>query len=170
MKKTKKLTLSAVLVALALVLGLLEKQLPLALLLPLPGVKLGLSNIVTLFALYALGPAWASGILLIRILLGAIFGGSVTSLLYSLAGGLLAFLVMLLGKRGPHLSVYGVAVLGAAAHNLGQIAAAAAVMVSPAVFSYLPLLLLTSIGTGLLVGAAACAVLRALPSPAVSPK
>ena len=158
--RTKKLTQCAVLTALALALSLLERVLPLTAWIPLPGVKLGLGNIVTLFALLTLGAPYAAAILVLRAVLGSIFAGSLTSLVYSLSGGALALAVMLLASRSRHLSVYGVSVLGAAAHSVGQIAAAAALMGSMAVLSYLPLLLLVSIGTGALVGAATAGVLR----------
>ena len=111
---TKKLTQTAILAALALALSLLERLLPLSLVLPLPGVKLGLSNLVTLFALYALGLPYAAAILLLRVVLGSVFSGSVTALLYSLVGGLLSLGMMALLKRFPGLSIYGVSVGGAA--------------------------------------------------------
>lgn len=159
MNAVRKLTLTGVLTALALALGLLERALPLTAWIPLPGVKLGLSNIVTLFALCVLGTPYAAAILLLRAVLGSVFSGSITSLWYSLAGGALALGAMALGVRSKCLSVYGVSVLGAAAHSVGQIAAAAAVVGSVSVLSYLPLLLVVSTATGALVGAAAAGVL-----------
>lgn len=158
--QTAKLTRCAVLTALALALSLLERALPLLAWIPLPGVKLGLSNIVTLFALLTLGAPYAAAILLLRAVLASIFAGSLTSLVYALAGGALSLLVMTLASRSRRLSVYGVSILGAAAHSVGQILAAAALMGSGAVFSYLPLLLLVSVGTGALIGAATAGVLQ----------
>ena len=157
--QTKKLTLAAILTALGLILGLLERYIPL----PLAGVKLGLANIVTLFALYSLGFPYAAAILAVRCVLGSIFAGSVTGLIYSLSGGFLSLLVMTLMKRSGLLSVYGVSVLGAAVHHIGQIIAASLVMSSPFVFLYLPVMLAVSVGTGLLTAFIACSVLRALP-------
>ena len=109
---TRQLTLCAMLTALALALSWAERFLPLSLLIPLPGIKLGLANIVTLFALYALGPAQALGILLCRCTLGAFFAGNLNALIYSLFGGLTAMLTMILLRRGKHLSVYGVSLGG----------------------------------------------------------
>ena len=90
---TKAITTCAVLAALALALSYLESFFPP--LLPLPGVKLGLANIVTVYALYALGPASALAILLARCLLGAMFAGNASALLFSLMGGGLSMLVMI---------------------------------------------------------------------------
>lgn len=160
--KTRRLVLCAVLTALALALSVLERALPLSLLVPLPGIKLGLANVVTLFALYALNPVCAAAILLLRCVLGSIFGGSVTSLLFSLAGGALSFGVMALFRRFCALSVFGVSVLGAAAHSIGQVLCAAAVLGSPYVLGYLPPLLLVSIVCGLAIGALTGGVLRVL--------
>ncbi len=159
---TKKLTQTAILAALALALSLLERLLPLSLVLPLPGVKLGLSNLVTLFALYTLGLPYAAAILLLRVVLGSVFSGSVTALLYSLVGGLLSLGTMALLKRFPGLSIYGVSVGGAAMHAAGQILAAALLLGSASVVWYLPALLGVSVLTGLLIGGLAAAVLHAL--------
>lgn len=158
----KKLPLCAVLVALALALSYMERFIPLQLLIPLPGVKLGLANLVTMMALYFLGARYAFPILLCRCILGSVFGGGVTALLFSLTGGLLAMGVMTLSRKLPFLSVYGVSILGAAAHNIGQILAAMAVLKSVYVAAYLPFLLLVSIATGFVTGAAAAGLFRAL--------
>ena len=158
--RTEKLTQCAVLTALALALSLLERALPLTAWIPLPGVKLGLGNIVTLVALLTLGAPYAAAILLLRAVLGSIFAGSITSLAYALAGGALALASMAIASRSRRLSVYGVSILGAASHSVGQILAAAVLLGSGAVFSYLPLLLLVSVATGALVGAATAGVLR----------
>ena len=161
MGKTKRLLLCAMLVALALALSYLERFLPLQLLIPLPGVKLGLANIVTLTALYLLGSRDAYVILCLRCFLGAVFGG-LTNLAFSLTGGLLAVTAMTLGKKIPIFSIYGVSVLGAAAHCVGQIFAAMVVMNSVLIGAYLPYLLLISLFTGLLTGSVAGGILKPL--------
>ena len=117
---TRQLTLCAVLTALALALSYVENFLPLTLLIPLPGVKLGLANLVTVFALYALGGEQALLILIARCTLGAMFAGNFNALLYSLLGGLAAMAVMALLARRRGLSLYGVSMGGAAAHNCGN--------------------------------------------------
>lgn len=147
---TKQLTLCAVLAALALALSYVENLFLLPL--PLPGVKLGLANIVTLVALYLLGAPQALAVLLVRVLLGAMFAGNASALLYSLLGGLSALAVMALLARSPRLSVYGVSVGGAAAHNFGQIAAAMLTLGSAAPLVYLPVLLGVSLVSGALTG------------------
>ena len=160
MRKAKFVALCAVMVALALALSLAERLIPLPI--PLPGVKLGLANVITLVALALFKKRYAAMILLCRCLLGAVFGGGVTGLLFSLCGGSLAFGVMALAQWGGKLSVYGISVLGAAAHQLGQILAAMGLMGSAAVGVYLPWLLLTAVVTGLVTGALCAAVLRGL--------
>ena len=143
---TKQLTLCAVLTALALAFSYLENFFPLSLAIPIPGIKLGLANIVTVFALYALGPAQA-----LLILTG-----------FSLLGGFSAMLVMILLSRSRHLSIYGVSIGGAAAHNCGQIAAACLTLGSMAPLYYLPILLGASLITGAVTGVAAACLFRAL--------
>ena len=123
---TKQLTLCAVLTAMALALSYLENFFPLSLAIPVPGIKLGLANIVTVFALYALGPLQALMILTARCFLGAVFAGNMNALIFSLMGGFTAMLMMIELSRIKRLSVYGVSIGGAAAHNCGQVAAAAA--------------------------------------------
>ena len=107
---TKQLTLCAVLTALALAFSYLENFFPLSLAIPIPGIKLGLANIVTVFALYALGPAQALLILTGRCLLGAVFAGNMNALIFSLLGGFSAMLVMILLSKSRHLSIYGVSI------------------------------------------------------------
>jgi len=156
---TKAITTCAVLAALALALSYLESFFPL---LPLPGVKLGLANIVTVYALYALGASSALAILVVRCLLGSLFAGNASALLFSLLGGLAAMLVMIALHALPRLSVYGVSVGGAAAHNCGQVAAAMLTLGSAAPLAYLPFLLLVSVFTGALTGFVAALLFRAM--------
>ena len=160
MKATKTLAQSAVLVALALALSYTERFIPLQLVIPLPGVKLGLANIATLVALYALGWQKTIPIVVVRCFLGALFGG-LTGILFSLTGGLISLGVMAVCKKASLFSIYGVSILGAAAHNIGQILAAMALMGSVYVWAYLPYLLLIAIFTGTATGAACAGVLRA---------
>lgn len=160
--KTKDLALGAVLTALALGLSVMENLFPVTAAIPLPGIKLGLANIVTLFALYELGERPALSILVARCLLGSLFAGNATALLYSLMGGLAAMLVMIVMRRFRRLSVFGVSIGGAAAHNAGQIAAACIVLGDMAVVGYLPVLLGVSLITGSLTGFIAALLFRAM--------
>ena len=159
-KGARRLTRLALLTAIALTIFLVEAQLP-----PLtavPGIKLGLANIVTVFALYALGPAQALLILTGRCLLGAVFAGNMNALIFSLLGGFSAMLVMILLSKSRHLSIYGVSIGGAAAHNCGQIAAACLTLGSMAPLYYLPILLGASLITGAVTGVAAACLFRVL--------
>ena len=160
--KTKKMLQCAILLSLALVLSYFERFIPLQMLVPLPGVKLGLANIVTLSAMYLMGAKYAYAILVLRCLMGAMFGGGITSLAFSLTGGLMALTVMLLSARAPLFSIYGVSILGAAAHNIGQICAAMVLMDSIYIAAYLPYLLIVALFTGFATGGACAGVLRIL--------
>lgn len=168
MKQTKRLALAALLTALALALNYTERMFPLPLLVPLPGVKLGLANVVTLFALCYLGPKLAFTVLAARIFLGALFAGSFSALLYSAMGGMLAFAVMALTIRSRHLSLYGVSILGAAGHNIGQIGAALIVLGNTAVIGYLPVLLALSVVSGTVTGLLAALLFRAMDATKLS--
>lgn len=159
MKQTKTITQSAILIALALALSYTERFIPLQLVIPLPGVKLGLANVVTLVALYLLGWKQTLPIVLVRCVLGGLFG-SLTGLVFSLTGGVIALAGMAFCRKLSVFSVYGISILGAAAHNVGQILAAMALMRSIYVCAYLPYLLLIGICTGVATGAACAGVLR----------
>ena len=157
---TKELTLCAMLTAMALGLSYLENLFPV--LIPVPGVKLGLANIVTLFALYVLGGGQAMLILLGRCMLGAVFAGNMNAMIFSVLGGVTAMLVMILLSRSKKLSVYGVSIGGAAGHNCGQIAAAMITLGNTAPLYYLPILLGVSLGTGAVTGLVCAGVFRTL--------
>jgi heptaprenyl diphosphate synthase len=153
----RRLTQGAVLIALALVLSIIERWIPLDLIVPIPGIKLGLANIVTLFALLRLSPLDAAIILVVRsLIMGLITGPS--TLMFSLAGGTLALLVMWFLSRweGKAFSMIGISLAGAAAHNIGQISVAVLLLSEPLLLMmYLPPLLLASMVTGTLTGIAA---------------
>ena len=159
---TKNLTQCAMLTALALGLSWMESAFPLSALIPLPGVRLGLANIVTLFALYVLGPPSALLVLLSRCVLGAVFAGNMNALIFSVLGGLSALGCMTALSRCGRLSVYGVSVGGAAAHQCGQIAAAMLTLGNSAPVYYLPVLLFVSVFTGSVTGLIVALLFRAL--------
>ena len=148
---TKRLTKLALLTAVSLILFTVEAQLPAPV--PIPGVKLGLANIITVYAMFAYGPRDTLIILLIRVFLGSVFAGAMVTLLYSLGGGLLCFVLMLLLRRlVTEKQLWVCSVLGAAAHNLGQTVVALALFRSWAVAAYLPLLLLSGMIAGAFTG------------------
>ena len=157
-----KLALCAVLTALALALSYLENLFPVALLIPLPGIKLGLANIVTVFALYYLGAFPAFAILVARCLLGAMFAGNASALIFSIMGGVFAMLIMIALHRIRAFSIYGVSIAGAAGHNIGQVGAAIITLGSTAPLAYLPFLLVVSIFTGALTGFIAALLFSAM--------
>ncbi len=163
MKMTKRIALSAVLIALALALSYTERFIPLQMVIPLPGIKLGLANIVTLVALSLLGWKDTLWIVILRCIMGAVFGGGISGLLFSLTGGLFSLGVMTFMGRIPTFSLYGISILGAAAHNIGQICAAMALMQTVYIGAYLPYLLIVAIFTGFATATAASGVLKLLP-------
>ena len=157
----KKMTFMALLLAVALSIFVAEAQLPPPV--PIAGVKLGLANIVTLAALVWLGRREALTILLGRIVLGSLFAGQAVSFIYSLAGGLMCFLVMavILTPLG-HERLWVVSVFGAMAHNVGQIIAAVLLTRTLQVAIYLSVLIISGILSGAFTGLAAQLVVKRL--------
>lgn len=157
--KTRKLTLMALLTAIALTIFMIESQIPP--LVPIPGVKLGLSNIVTVFAVFALGPGEAASILFARIFLGAVFAGNFSTIFYSGAGGLAAILITIaLHKILTLRQLWVAGALAAIAHSIGQMAMAIAISQTPGLAVYLPMMIFCSIITGIFTGLCAQFVLN----------
>ena len=149
--QARRLTRAALLTAIALTIFLAEAQLPPPV--PIPGIKLGLANIVTVYAMFVLGPRDTLLILLSRIFLGAVLSGQMMTLLYSLGGGLLSYFALLLLRRVLGRGQLWVSSpLSAVCHNLGQLLAAAAIAKSWVVLVYLPYLVLAGLITGTLTG------------------
>ena len=143
----------ALLTAIALTIFLVEAQLPAA---PIPGVKLGLANIVTVYAVFALGPRDALMVLCARVFLGAVFSGQMMTLLYSGAGGLLSWLALcLLCRLLDRKQMWLASPVAGMCHNVGQLLAAAGVMRAWAVLAYLPYLVIAGVVAGLFTGVAA---------------
>ena len=134
MPKTKKIVLMALLTAIALTFFVVENQLPAPV--PIPGVKLGLANIITLVTMLLLGKQEAGAVLLVRVLLGAMFAGSPSTLLFSAAGGFLAWLVMCLTVGlFDQKQLWIVSALAGLAHNAGQLLTCALVVKTPGIFA-----------------------------------
>ena len=149
--KTRKMTLLACLSAIALTIFMVEAQIPA--LVPIPGIKLGLSNIITVFAVFALGPKDAACVLFVRIFLGAVFAGNFSTILYSAAGGTCAICVtILLRKILSKKQLWIAGTLGAIAHSIGQMAMAIALTSTPGLVVYLPVMIAVSILTGSFTG------------------
>ena len=147
---SKKVARMGVFIALAMIFSYIEVLIPFNF--GIPGVKLGIANIVTVTSLYIFSTGEAFGISVIRIVLMGILFGNGMSLLYSLAGGLLSFLAMWIGKKINWFSVMGVSVAGGVFHNVGQILAVMFVMKNTMFVAYLPVLLVAGLVTGYLIG------------------
>ena len=149
--KTGKLTRMALLTAIALTIFMVEAQIPAPV--PVPGIKLGLSNIVTIFAVFVLGGREAAAILFARVFLGAIFSGQFSTVFYSAAGGLLAWLTAVGLKRVlTPAQIWVAGCMGAIAHSVGQMAVAVLLTGTPGLVIYLPVMILCGIVTGLFTG------------------
>lgn len=156
MKQTKHLIYMSLLVAMALALHLVERNIPVPFM--TPGAKLGLANLVTVIALYTLDKkSDVAKIIASRLVLSSIFGGSVSGLMYGSMGALLSFIVMIIIKEGlkEKVSMIGVSAAGAVFHNIGQLLVAALIVQNIGVMLYLPVLSLAGIVTGIFIGIAA---------------
>ncbi len=149
MRMKRKTALYGLMIALAFIFSYVETLLPVV---GIPGVKLGLANLVVLVTLYLLRPRDALAISCLRILLVGLTFGSPASMLYSFAGGLVSLGVMLLCRRTEKFSVLGVSVAGGVSHNLAQLAVAAVVLRTPQIVWYLSILLVSGVLTGALIG------------------
>lgn len=148
-------------VALAMILSYVETLIPVSI--GIPGVKLGLANLVVLVALYQMTPLDAFLISLVRIVLTAMTFGNMTALAFSAAGGMLSYLCMLLCVKRQIFGKVGVSVTGGITHNIGQLVVACFVL-NAAVFTYLPVLLLSGTITGALLGILGAQIVKRLPN------
>ena len=157
---TKTLTVCALLTAAALILSYIEFLLPLNI--GLPGIKIGLANIAAVMALYRLGPKYALVINVVRIALAALLFGSLFSGLYALCGGLVSLAGMVLLKKTGAFSIAGVSIAGGVLHNAGQLCAAAVLAGSVQVFVYSPVLVLSGMAAGIVIGVISSLVISRL--------
>lgn len=154
----KKTAFYGLFLALALVAGYVERLLPINL--GIPGVKLGLANAVTMVLLYTVGIRAAAGISVIRILLTGMLFGNGFAMVYSGAGAVCSLGIMLLLKRTNKFSCVGISVAGGVFHNLGQIIVAALVLETQALLYYLPVLILSGLAAGIIIGILSGIVIR----------
>lgn len=159
----KKTAYMGLFLSLALICSYIESLIPFYF--GIPGVKLGLTNIVVILALYQMGIKYALTISILRIVLAGLLFGNLFSILYSLAGGLLSFCIMTLLKRTGKFRILSISAVGGITHNFGQIVMAAVVVENLNLFYYYPLLLLAGVLTGILIGIAAQEILLRLPKP-----
>ena len=157
------MALCGLFLAVALVTSYIEAMIPIN---PgIPGVKLGLSNVVTMILLYIVGTGTALTVTLFRILLAGLLFGSGFSMVYSAAGALCSMAVMVILKRTGFFSAVGVSVAGGVFHNIGQILVAVLVLETGALIYYLPLLIISGLGAGIVVGILSGILIRRLEMP-----
>lgn len=148
--KSRKISRYALLVALAMVFSWLESLVPISA--AVPGMKLGLTNLVVIFALYRMSAADAAAISFLRVLLVSFTFGNAYAFAYSMAGAVLSLLIMWALKRSCAFSTIGVSIAGGVGHNLGQIIVAALVLETEKIFFYFPVLVVSGIAAGICIG------------------
>lgn len=149
-KKAVLITQYGMLIALAFIFSYIEAMIPIPI--PIPGVKLGLANLVNIVGLYTVGIAGTAVVSLLRIVLVGFTFGNLFSMLYSLAGGVLSLILMIIAKKSGGFSTIGVSIVGGIGHNIGQIGVAALVVRTTGVFVYLPVLLVAGVVAGAVIG------------------
>ena len=160
-KSAQRVAVSGLLTSLMLVLGLIERQFPLTA--AIPGIKLGLANSVLLYALYMLGIKQSIVLMLLKALMSWAIYTNMSAMLYSLAGGVLSLLAMILLSRMKGISIIGVSALGAVFFNVGQILMAVIMLNTPQLMvTYLPILMVSGVVTGVLTGVVAQMVMKHL--------
>ena len=158
--QTKTITRMGILLAVALVLGYIENLIPINA--TIPGVKLGLSNTVLLYALYIINARSAFVLMVMKVILSGMLFSGLSGAIYSFAGGLFSLIMMILVRKLPDISIVGVSVIGAVFHNVGQITIASFVIENRYIFFYLPVLLISAVITGIATGIIAKYALKSL--------
>ena len=156
------MTMTALLAALALIFSYIEVLIPFS---PgIPGIKLGIANLVIIISLYYLGPNYAFSVNLVRILIAGLLFNGLFGALYSLAGALLSFTVMALLRKTGIFSITGVSIAGGVSHNMGQLLVAAFLIDSLKIFAYFPVLIFSGIISGAVIGIVSYLILKRLPA------
>lgn len=159
--KTKRISTYGLLVALAFIFSYIEAIIPINL--GVPGIKLGLANVVVMIALYKLGAKEAFSLALVRVVLVGFTFGNLMMMMYSLAGSILSCLFMILLKKSNRFSMIGVSVSGGVMHNVGQIIMAIIILDTVQLYYYLPVLIISGIVTGILIGMLGAEIAKRLP-------
>lgn len=146
----RKTAFMGLFLALALVCSYVEALIPIPI--GIPGVKLGLTNIVVVLMMYCVGAKEAIGVSVCRIILAGFMFGNAFSIIYSLAGGLLSFVIMYLLKKTDKLAVLSVSIAGGLSHNIGQLVIAAIIVENANILYYIPVLIAAGAITGLIIG------------------
>lgn len=160
-KNIRKIAVYGVMTAIALVLSYIESQVPAFF--PIPGMKLGLTNIIVVLALYKTGSKSAMAMNVLRIVMASLLFGGPSALMYSLAGGMVSTLVMILLKRSGVFRVVTVSIAGGVAHNVGQIIVAVLITNTASVAWYLAVLWFTGMASGAVIGILGGELIRRLP-------
>lgn len=162
-KKTKNVAFIGLCTALALVLSYIEAILP-PLFAAVPGIKMGLANIMIIFVLYRRGPMEAFAVSVIRMLLVSLLFGNLMAFIYSLAGGMLSLIVMMLLRRAKLFSTVGVSVAGGVCHNVGQVLTAMLLLETSELGYYLVVLTVTGTLSGILIGLCGATLIKHIPN------
>ena len=157
--KTKKVAMLGLTIALAMIMSYIEALVPLSF--AVPGIKMGLANIVIIFVLYRFSLKEAAAVSLVRIFLTALLFGNAMTLIYSIAGASLSLAVQWLVKKWDRFSVLGVSIVGGVFHNLGQVLTAAVLMQTREIIYYMAVLLFSGILSGIIVGLLAFLLIKA---------
>ena len=159
--KTKRLSLSAILAAMAMILSYIEAPIPMPV--PVPGIKLGLANLIVIIAIYKLGFKYAFVINCVRIFTAGLLFTGVFGVIYSMAGGILSIIVMYGLYKTGIFSMVGISMAGGVAHNFGQLVTACIIMSNIKLMSYFSILLFAGMISGILIGIVAYMVIGKLP-------
>ena len=159
--RTNSLAISAMFAALALIFSYVEAIIPFSV--GIPGVKLGIANLVVIIALYEMNFRYAFTINIIRILVAGLLFNGLFGAVYSLSGGILSLVIMWILKKTGWFSMIGVSMAGGVAHNIGQLLIAAAVVSNLRMFLYFPILMFSGIVSGIAIGVVACVIDEKLP-------
>ncbi len=157
----KKTAAAGLMTALALIFSYIEVLIPFNF--GIPGIKLGIANLVVIIALYRMGCRYAFGINIVRVLVAGLLFSGLFGAVYSLAGALMSFAVMVLAKKAEIFSVTGVSMAGGVAHNLGQILVATALVENIRIFVYFPVLIFSGVASGAIIGIISYFMLRRIP-------
>lgn len=160
MTHSKKIAYCAMLTALSMIFAYIETLIPFSF--GIPGIKLGLANLVVLTGLYFMPAGWVFTVLILKVTLVSFLFGNLSMLIYSMAGGIVSFLVMLAVQKRKGFSIIGVSIAGGVGHNLGQLAVAVFVVESIAPLSYMPILMIAGAAAGTVIGMVAYRVRRHL--------
>lgn len=159
-EETQRIALSGLLVALMLVLGYVESLLPVAA--GIPGIKLGLSNGILIFAVYMLGIPTAFVLMVLKVVLSGLMFGGVSAMMYAFAGGLVSMIFMALLSRIKGVHVVVVSMVGGLMHNVGQVGLAMVMLGTPKLMYYMAILMVVGLGCGALTGVCASSVMKHL--------